>query len=170
MHDSDGTVTYRFFNTDETGWDEYDIEGDQYLALIDICCQYCSVVSFDIYPKHEDAEYLKQIQKYMVKRDNTYKYFGAFITGSDKRFYTVCPEICDLLKKEKNMFSWFWQENNPFHFENLTFYRKDGSVFFESITHEGECDLIPKEEENVDRIVSNGHWVRNPKLPQHDIS
>ncbi len=173
MYDGEKMVKYRFYGTDGTGWDEYDIEGDDYRELIDVCCQYCSVVSFEIYPQYEDAEYLTQIQKYMVNRENTYRTvtdeFGSYITGSDKRYYTVCSEICDLLKKEKNIFSWFWQENNPFHFENLTFYRSDGSVFFKSITHDIVCYLFPKEED-VSRIVSNVLWEKNPKPIQYDLT
>ena len=77
------------------------------------------------------------------------------MTGSDKRYYTVCTEMCDLLKKEKSIFSWFWEEEKQlFHFENLTFYRDDGTVFFESITHEGECYLYAKETEDISQIVS----------------
>ena len=156
------TIKYRFCDTDETGWDEYDIEGEDYRMLINVCSQYCSSVSFDIYPQYENAEYLMQIQKHLIKRDNTYKK----VVG--KRYYTVCPEMCDLLKKEKNIFSWFWEEKNPFHFENLTFYRNDGTVFFESITHEGECDLYATETEDISQIVSNELWEKNPQPLQFD--
>ncbi|MBQ3073351.1 MAG: hypothetical protein IJD19_01585 [Ruminococcus sp.] len=175
MRYSENTAKYRFRDTDDTGWDEYDIEGEDYRELIDTCCQYCSIVSFDIYPQYEDAEYLIQIQKYMIKREDTYRVvseeFGSYITGTDKRYYRVCSEMSDLLKKEKNIFSWLWEENNPFHFENLTFYREDGTVFFESITHEGECYLYAKETEDVSKIVSNQLWEKNPKPPlQFDLT
>ena len=174
MRYSEDTVKYRFCDTDDTGWEEYDIEGYDYRALIDACCQYCSIVSFDIYPEYADAEYLTQIQKYLVKRDDTYRVvteeFGSYVTGSDKRYYTVCPEMCDLLKKETSIFSWLWKENNPFHFENLTFYRNDETVFFESITHEGECYLYAKETEDISQIVSNELWEKNPKPMQFDLT
>ena len=174
MRYSEDTVKYRFCDTDDTGWEEYDIEGHDYRALIDACCQYCSIVSFDIYPEYADAEYLTQIQKCLVKRDDTYRVvteeFGSYVTGSDKRYYTVCPEMCDLLKKETSIFSWLWKENNPFHFENLTFYRNDETVFFESITHEGECYLYAKETEDISQIVSNKLWEKNPKPIIFDLS
>ena len=174
MQYSENTVKYKFRDSDETGWDEYDIEGEDYRVLIDVCSQYCSSVSFDIYPQYEDAEYLKQIQKYLINRENTYRRvtekFGSYITGSDKRYYTVCAEMCDLLKKEKNIFSWFWEEKNPFHFENLTVYRNDGSVFFESVTHEGECYLLVRDAEDVSKIVSNRLWEKNPKPLQFDLT
>ena len=173
MQYSEHTV-YKFYYTDETGWDDYDIEGEEYRALIDICCQYCSIVSFDVSPKYVDAKYLMQIQKHLIKRDNTYRVvvedFGSYTTGRDRRYYTVCAEMCELLKKEKSIFSWFWEENNPFHFENLTFYRHDETVFFDSITHEGECYLYVKETEDVSRIVSNEHWEKNPKPLQFDLT
>ena len=169
----ENAVKYKFRDTDDIGEDDYDIEGESYRELIDICCQYCSVVSFDLYPQWADAEYLMQIQQHLIKRDNTYrrvvKEFGSYVTGSDKRYYTVCAEMCELLKKGNNIFSWFWEKEPPFHFENLTFYRNDGTVFFESITHEGECYLYAKETEDVIRIVSNEHWEKNPKPLQGDF-
>ncbi len=174
MQYSENIVKYRFSDTDETGWDEYDIEGEDYRKLIDTCCQYCSIVSFDIYPQYEVAEYLMQIQKHMIKSDDTSRLvsneFGLYTTGKDKRYYTVCTELCDLLKKEENIFSWYWKEKNPFHFENLTFYRKDRTVFFESITHEGECYLYAKATEDVSQIVSNQLWVKNPEPIQFDLT
>ena len=175
MQYSENTVKYRFCDTDETGWDEYDIEGENYHILIDVCSRYCTSVSFDIYPQYENAEYLLQIQKYLIKRDNTYRKvtskIGSCVTGSDKRYYTVCTEMCDLLKKEKSIFSWFWEEEKQlFHFENLTFYRDDGTVFFESITHEGECYLYAKETEDISQIVSNKLWEKNPKPIIFDLS
>lgn len=174
MQYSENTVKYRFCDCDETGWDEYDIEGADYRKLIDVCCQYCSVVSFDVYPQYESAEYLTQIQKHLIKRDDSYRVvveeFGSYETGSDTRYYTVCSEIRDLLKKEKNIFSWFWEQRSPFHFENLTFYRNDGTVFFESITHEGECYLYAKATEDVSPIVSNKLWEKNPRPTQFDLT
>ena len=168
---SENAVEYRFRDTDDTGWDEYDIEGEDYRELIEVCCQYCSVVSFDVYPPNEEVEYLIQLQQHLIKRDPTYKALnGNCRTGSDKRYYTVCAEMCDLLKKENNIFAWFWEEKNPFHFENLTFYRNDGTIFFESITHEGECYLYVKETEDVSRIVSNELWEKNPKPLQFDLT
>ena len=104
-----------------------------------------------------------QIQQHLIKRNNTYRLLDGAQTGSDERYYTVCAEMCELLKKENNIFSWFWEEKTPFHFENLTFYRNDGTIFFESITHEGECYLYAKDTEDVSRIVSNEHWEKNPK-------
>lgn len=174
MRYSENTVKYRFRDTDETGWDKYDIEGEGYRALIDACCQYCSVVSFDISPQYKDAEYLVPIQKYLIKRDNAYgvfnEIFKSYTAEPDKRYYIVCTEMSNLLKKEKNIFSWFWKEKNPFHFENLTFYRNDGTVFFESITHEGECYFYAKETEDISQIVSNELWEQNPKPMQFDLT
>ena len=103
----ENTLKYKFRDTDDIGEDDYDIEGESYRELIDICCQYCSVVSFDLYPQWADAEYLMQIQQHLIKRDNTYrrvvKEFGSYVTGSDKRYYTVCAEMCELLKKGNNI-------------------------------------------------------------------
>ena len=84
MQYSENTVKYRFCDTDETGWDKYDIEGENYHILIDVCSRYCTSVSFDIYPQYENAEYLLQIQKYLIKRDNTYRKvtskIGSYVT------------------------------------------------------------------------------------------
>ena len=169
MKYNENAFKYRFCDTDGIGEADYDIEGKDYRELIDVCCHYCSVVSFDLYPQYADAEYLMQIQQHLIKRNNTYRLLDRAQTGSDKRYYTVCAEMCELLKKENNIFSWFWEEKNPFHFENLTFYRNDGTIFFESITHEGECYLYAKDTEDVSRIVSNEHWEKNPKPLQGDL-
>ena len=170
MQYSENTVIYRFCDTDETGWDEYDIEGENYHILIDVCSRYCTSVSFDIYPQYENAEYLLQIQKYLIKRDNTYRKvtskIGSYMTGSDKRYYTVCTEMCDLLKKEKSIFSWFWEEEKQlFHFENLTFYRDDGTVFFEDSFEENFDNWIfaskASDESNsffTDQLASDGKF------------
>ena len=169
----ENAVKYRFRDTDDMTEDDYDIEGEDYRKLIDVCSQYCSVVSFDLYPEYADAQYLMQIHRHMIKRDNTYRRvveeFGSYVTGSDTRYYTVCAEMCELLKKENNIFSWYWEQETPFHFENLTFYRDDETVFFESITHEGECYLYAKDTEDVSRIVSNEHWKKNPKPLEGDF-
>ena len=39
---------YNFFDTDDMGFEEYDIVGKEYELLIKTCCKYCDVVSFTI--------------------------------------------------------------------------------------------------------------------------
>lgn len=164
MKYSENTVKYRFCDSDETGWDEYDIEGKDYRALIDVCSRYCSFISFDTAMLDTGAEYLSRIEKHLIKVEK------AFTTGDVRRYYAFGAEVCELLKKESCIFSWFWEENNPFHFENLTFYRADETVFFESVTHEGECYLYVRETEDVSQVVANELWEKNPKPIKYDFT
>ena len=54
--------------------------------------------------------------------------------------------------------------------EDLTFYRADGSIFFESTTHEGYCDLFPRDDEDVSELVSKEGWEKNPSSMKVVIS
>ena len=39
-------MTYYFYDTDETGTAEYDLSGDAYRELMELCGKYCAVMSF----------------------------------------------------------------------------------------------------------------------------
>ena len=158
-------LKYRFYDTDSTGNAEYDISGNDYFKLIDVCCKYCSVVSFKI--GNKSSECLEYLNPFLVKKDikvNT----GNKNQRDEIRFYSVCDEMCKFLKEvSSSIFSWLYYIIN---LEDLTFYREDGSVFFESSTHDGICDLIPKEDEDISEIISKGDWVENPKPIIFDFS
>ena len=43
--------------------------------------------------------------------------------------------------------------------EDLSFYRPDKSVFMDSIAHEGECSIYPRENEDVGKLLSFDRWL-----------
>jgi hypothetical protein len=45
------------------------------------------------------------------------------------------------------------------HIRDLTFYREDGSVFMETISHEGECSIFARDNEDISDIVAYDHWL-----------
>ena len=154
---------YVFRDTDITGFEEYDIVGDDYKTLIDTCCKYCTVMSLYITDLHLNG--LEKLEKFRIpKRDNikfVYKhYWGDPLYYQKVRYYRVCPESKKLLIEiSDSIFKWLngWGNNNP---DDPTFYREDGSVFFTSTIHEGLCVLIPKENEDVSKVLTNSNWKR----------
>ena len=41
------------------------------------------------------------------------------------------------------------------------FFREDGTAFFTSIAHEGECILTPRDSEDVEGLIRSGPWTMN---------
>ena len=50
-----------FLDTDITGTEDYDIKGQDYSNLINICCKYCSVLSFRIV--NSEISFKKELEK-----------------------------------------------------------------------------------------------------------
>ena len=75
---------------------------------------------------------------------------------SRRQFFRCCKESRDFLLSETNsIFDFEWP--NP---EDITFYRRDGSVLFDSVAHEGECSIFPELQEDISEILEYGHWIR----------
>lgn len=76
-----------------------------------------------------------------------------------RRVYTACDDVFKILQPE------FENWRNPSctvripHQEDVAFLRKDGSIFFDSIFHEGEYSIYPQENEPVGEILQYGHWL-----------
>ena len=161
MSKEKGTV-YRFRDTDDTGWEEYDISGEDYSKLIDICLRYCCTFSFEV------TRYLGAYNDLLEKFD------GAFIrtrfvdVDTEERFYELTQEVAEELKKvSDSIFSWSYPQIGA---ENLTFYREDGSVFLKSVTHDGICDIFPESGEDISSIISRGVWEKDPKPVTFDFA
>lgn len=155
---------YKFYDTDPTGWEEYDIVGDDYTDLIKTCCQYCKTLSFRIV--NARINYIDDLEAYRIAQDNNINFMSPayWIDGKpdEIRYYKICPELCKLLLQSvESIFQWRYisQESytNP---EDPTFYREDGSVFFTSVIHDGVCTLTPRDDEYVDHIVKKEHWIK----------
>ena len=155
---------YNFYDTDPTGWEEYDISGEDYKELMRTCCKYSKTMSFIILDP-DVVSYLNELEKFNVEKDDNiidekvrYGRPGQKIQPY-RKYYRVCPELCELLiSMTDSIFKLLlgWGQTNP---DDPTFYRADGSVFFSSIIHEGEITLYPRDDEDVSNIVSKPHWI-----------
>ena len=147
---------YIFYDTDESGNEDYDICGAHYKQLIHLCCQYCTVFSTVVtQPFSEIYGALKQFE--IVKPSNIEIITGQYGPNGVTRFFYICPELEEVLLKIQGIFDWMdgWGKHNPM---DPTFYREDGSVLFTSTIHDGYCLICPNENENVEKIITNDHW------------
>lgn len=154
---------YKYFDWNPKTNHEYDIVGDDYRRLMELCFKYSQVMSFmNCSP---DTKILDLIEEYHISRPKNVKVdnsiYGLGYLTDEKiglNFYRLCPELMGiLLSHTSSIFEWLdgWEYKNP---ENPVFYRKDGSVFFSSIIHEGEVTLSVKDDEEVSEIVSTEGW------------
>ena len=152
---------YKFFDTDATGKEDYDIFGNDYQNLINICCKYCTTISFRI--KNLEIACLAELSKFNIPKQKNIlyvynHYYDNNESQTDVKYYRICPDLNQiLLKTTDSLFNWIygWGFENP---EDPVFYRKDGSVFFSSLIHEGECSLFPQKGEDISSIISTGLW------------
>lgn len=149
---------YKFYDTDILGEKEYDICGRDYKELIHICCKYSSTMSLII--TNQNSDLLGKIKEYQITKNNNITFsFNHYDKNSTTiQYYQVCPQLCKILLNQTNsIFDWIngWGFSNP---EDPTFYRQDGSVFFTSTIHDGECTLFVRDDENVENILSNTLW------------
>ena len=142
----------------------YEIRNNDYVDLIEACCKYSSVLSF--VNMHDRVFLFEKIEPYRIMADDNIfdhscNYFTPGKRPPYKMFYRVCPETRDfVLQNAKSIFD--WGGNRP---EDPTFYRADGSVFFCCRTHDDECVLFARENEDVSHIVSKEGWVLESDLP-----
>lgn len=156
-----------FLDTDITGTEDYDIKGRDYSNLINICCKYCTVLSFRIV--NSEISFQKELEKFQIPRPENIKYvyrhyYKNLENQSDIKYFRVCQELKDLLLEiADSIFELIcgWDFKNP---EDPVFYRDDGSVFFSSIIHDGKCFLFPTDSENISDIVSSGHWIHKNEI------
>lgn len=154
---------YKFYDTDPTGFADYDIKGSAYSTLLETCFQYCSAVSMRIASAQVVLPTVFERFRLPLTDNVLYAYrhyYGDNLTRLHKeaRLFTLSPQImAEIMNITDSVFKWIngWGYKNP---EDPVFYRKDGSIFFSSIIHEGECTLTPRQCENISHIVSQGNW------------
>lgn len=151
-------IKYLFFDTDISGKEERDISGKDYENLIQTCCQYCSF--FSLIVTNKDCSLLKELATHEIPKSEKISFqFNHYGDDLEIKYYRVSQQLCEtILANTNTLFSWIngWNFANP---EDPTFYRKDGSVFFTSTIHEGECSLMVKEDEDVSKITNDFRWV-----------
>lgn len=152
---------YCFYDTDiyETYEKNYDISNEEYRTLIKKLCSYSSEISLSFF-KGVNFPVEEKFAPFLIKSDEQIEEKSPFV----KKYFKVCPELCDLIVSEVNsIFSWiysFGRDGEPNNPEDISFYRNDGSLLFESITHDGVCFLTPRKNENFEDILSNIKWIK----------
>lgn len=127
----------------------------QYVQLLNCCFRYSSFVSF----RHLNSEHpvASHLAKWEVKPDNIE--FDISDDPSKRSIYAACEELHQvMLTWCDDLFSLDAYGEPPLP-EDPMFFREDGSVFFSSIIHEGECSLYPRTDESIEDILSWRHWL-----------
>lgn len=159
---------YKFFDTDITGQAEYDIAGVQYQNLLQSCFRYCATVAVIV--SLTCTEGIRSWEPYRIPVTpsvrGVYAHYGLPMDGTtartdfyEIRHYALTPQMKrELLNHATSLFQWTcaWGYHNP---DDLSFYRPDGSVFFSSLVHEGECTLYLRENEDLSDVISQGNWT-----------
>ena len=148
-----------FLDTDSSGKEEYDIRGDEYKRLIRFCCEHAAYLA--VIATNPDSVLLEKFAPYEIEKPSCisyiYEHYGK--APIDVRYYAICTQLFVLITEHtNNIFSWIngWGYCNP---EDPVFYRKDGSVLFDSVIHDGVCTLYI-EEEDPSEIISDELWQR----------
>lgn len=142
----------------------FDIEGEDYKRLLICALSYCKYFSLD-YP--DNMSPLDSLAPYIHRIENIDRYKESWelceaCNWYEMRvFYHYNEETKHILEELTNsIFKYFYYfYGTP---ENPTFYRDDYSIFFSSVTHEGDSFLFPQNNENVDVLLSNKHWQEIP--------
>lgn len=159
---------YKFYDTDVTGTELYDISGARYRQLLEVCFRYCTSVAMCLYvDANVDLLAMESCSLPVTSRvRQQYTHYGRF-TEDDYNHnhtyrlvhYALEPEVKRfLLSHTDGIFKWTyaWENENP---DDLSFFRPDGTAFFSSVVHEGECTLSPIEGEDVSDILHDPRWI-----------
>lgn len=169
---NDRMTMYKFYDSDSTGKQEFDIVGLEYQDLLRTCFKYCS--SFSVIIRLDNAEAIKTCQTLEPYRieltpsvQKVYEHYGSvppktqsIYINYEIRHYKLLSNSLKILNSiADSVFKWTcaWGYNNP---DDLAFFRDDGSVFFSSIIHEGECTLMPRSNEDITTILNNENWKK----------
>lgn len=152
---------------------EFDLIGEDYRELIETCCKHCEYFSliyeYSVYMKQTDPIW-SLLKPFSVKVDPAeFELYCKYRSPlqAKKVFYRICPETIEILCTHVNSL-WSWIYNSEFRNpEDLTFYRDDASIFFESVTHDGLCAFHTDENEDISHIVSHNNWIEYSKLPHY---
>lgn len=159
---------YKFFDSDITGQAEFDLSGMQYQRFLQACFQYCTTVSVIV--SLNCADRIASWEPYRIPVSpvvlRVYAHYGLPAEGStdqigacEIRHYMLTPQMKRMIQDHTtSLFRWTcaWGNDNP---DDIAFYRSDGSVFFSSLIHEGECTLYLRGNEALGDILSQEHWI-----------
>lgn len=177
---------YAFYDShDNPDYQEYELKGEAYKELLKVCFQYSDILSFlqwDIIQSADEfSDVLKQdviierleefriLEKDSLCIKDTYLHDETIccshpmlkqdiLIKQTMKYYKVSPGLLHVLLNATDDIFW-WMNRYPICIpENPCFYRKDGSVFFESVIHEGELYLYLKEGEDASRLFELSKW------------
>lgn len=155
---------YTFYDTNilEDCSEENDIRGNDYRNLLKICFKYSSSFSFMIAGegfRTIENNLPRELEEYRIEaEDSVLNLYVRYKIAKDVRCYIACPQTYELiLGVNDSIFSWINGRGNKKP-EDLAFFREDGSVFFHSVTHDGECSLYPRNNEDIGSVLSTGKW------------
>ena len=127
------------------------LSGPHYYALLKICIDYS--FCFSLYPCQLDRKLETELSRWRIPSpfENTPK-------DTSLLFYESCKETYHLLTEITHSLFDFEDQSNKYA-NDIIFYRHDGTVFMETLVHEGECSIYPRTDENVDTLLSFGNWI-----------
>jgi hypothetical protein len=165
--DKDNRI-YKFYDCDPfTQQTDYDICGKDYETLIDVCRRYCETVSLSYESSRIQYPLEERLEPHRVTPVLPFQFKNGYYTHATgkRKYYKLCSEVVSVLLEAKGLFEWIygWGFENP---TDLVFYRKDGSVFFDSFIHEGECVLLPLPTEDVSDLLKIGPWFTPEQDPR----
>ncbi len=151
-------VTYYFYDTNETGTAEYDLSGDAYQELLAVCGKNCAIVSFLDRTHSKKCEAI-EASRIPVPECVSAVYRRHYALEDESQIvqcFRVSDEVLRFLSDHADsVFDW------KCGVEDLAFFREDGTTFFTSVAHEGECILTPRDSEDVEGLIRSGPWTMN---------
>ncbi len=163
-------MEYRFYDFDSVTEEEFDITGEDYIELMKLCIKYSKTVCFRKFIHFQHYSSIpEQLEKYRLPINEKtmkpyYDNYGPFcFEGVDEAkkslyLFELSNEVCEwILSAADNIWDWYRGSKRTL-IEDPVFFREDGSVFFDSIIHEGVIYIHPIDGEDVSTVVSKGHW------------
>lgn len=143
---------YTIFDRDVfTNSGEFILQGEHYYALIKYCIENSDC--FSLFRCRFGQPLDDQLNKWNVP---------PLVVNADEDtclvFYKSCKETYTVLTQIIHSFFDTEDESNLYT-HDITFYRSDGTVLMETVLHEGECSIYPREDESVDELLSFGSWI-----------
>ena len=162
---------YRIYDYNSETDIEQDLTEKDYINFLETCFRHCASCAFIVH----DYKYLKpafvipELEKYRIPVAdyviNAYSHYGFESElrinhhgHHEIRHYKLCTESCALIRCVTNtLFSWLCDSDfqNP---EDLMFFRDDGTVFFDSVMHEGYATVYVKDNEDISDLLLNPYW------------
>lgn len=163
-------MKYSFYDTDKYGDEEYNIEGDDYFNLIKTCFKYSESVTFKVFKSNNNVDIIPSwMEQYRLEENlitsksnkpdrNLKKKYKSLAPIAETHHFILSDPVCEwMLSITDNIWGWSNFSNPPTP-EDPQFFRADSSLFFSSISHDGECTFYPRAYEDISAIVSKKHW------------